>query len=466
MDETDVVTFQMVQRGAFLAVGAVAGKLKTSLELRESTAANPRTFERVHWAIGCSPCPDSGTTDARGPLYVGLRVQGKGGATIRREEHDRIFDLTHESLEIACPGLLWERRSGSTMWAVWAYVDAPDDIDEDRLQTYLSEVVDTALDGLDSVLAVDEWDWHGTVAGARRLESGVRSRSGDDRRLSGPRRDEGCEIDLQCTEQVDGDCSLCGHRYCARHQYSCPEGCKLLVCTACGTTYGSIVASLPAVPAPLATAHAGILAARVATQAIAFERATWIRYLPTHTRFINALPNPITRAHCLEYGALASASPTAGGEALVASQIWGYGRPSGYGPTRTRRAFATSPASNGWSPSQRVQQVALGVGRTGILGALSIMSTGNACALNGVGAPFVTKLLSFVTPRPNRHAAVILDGRVARWMREVLNISLNPNLWSTQQYGEYLLAMYCWSCAIGASAQELELVIFKESARL
>jgi hypothetical protein len=150
--------------------------------------------------------------------------------------------------------------------------------------------------------------------------------------------------------------------------------------------------------------------------------------------------------------------------AFVSAMIWGYGT-TGFGPVRTRwiltgvgdsRALQAPVLS---SVSERLEAGTLAARQLGPLKAFQIMN--NAGRVKHLRSAYFTKWLYFTSALQGPDdptAAPIIDSKVASWLREHAEVSLDVNL--TASYSDYLNLLADWGHLHGRSRVQIEKAIF------
>ena len=193
-------------------------------------------------------------------------------------------------------------------------------------------------------------------------------------------------------------------------------------------------------------------AGRPAQDGISWPKRRWSATFPGGT--LAQLPARLDRAAVRAACAAAPSGPDAALEAFLAAMAWGYGK-VGYGPWRTARIL--DPGVNPQA-GQRLAESAAELLSAGPLAAYQRL--GGKSRLRWLGPAFGTKYLYFC-PQPDAHnRALILDGRVARWLATHAGIVLDPVPWAPDTYARYLDVMHGWADALDVAPDVVEERIF------
>lgn len=186
---------------------------------------------------------------------------------------------------------------------------------------------------------------------------------------------------------------------------------------------------------------------------IAWPRDSWVKRFPHLTDGLESLPDLVDRDVVKRHAAGAGVSPGAAEWGFIVAMVWGYGT-TGYGPWRVEQMFSSIKDA----PSA-LHRVASTLRRDGALSAYSLLGT--EARMFKLGPAFGTKFLYFCEQPRVGQSALILDRLVARWLRQHIELVLNPVPWSVGTYGRYLKAMHEWAEELSVRPEDVELAIFQ-----
>lgn len=183
------------------------------------------------------------------------------------------------------------------------------------------------------------------------------------------------------------------------------------------------------------------------------SRRNWERDLQAETKFIESLPDALSRED-VKYVCESKKSTIT--QKFITSMIWGYGD-LGYGSYRVQKMFSTPGFEEKISHSFELARSGL------TMEAYEYLSKNKVQQL---GPAFGTKWLSFASPRS--HPAPIYDSFIAMWVKkfakyEFAEVSMSSEVWSKKTYGNYFEWMVSNSAEFGIKPDELELVIFQDA---
>ena len=167
------------------------------------------------------------------------------------------------------------------------------------------------------------------------------------------------------------------------------------------------------------------------------------------------LTRPVVRGACRR----TADSPTEAKQGFLVVMAWGYGR-VGYGPFRVRRLLDAASGAGA-----TLQAAASALREAGPVAAYAQLGDRGVGKLAGLGPAFGTKFLYFCSHSGDR-PALILDRLMAGWLRDNAGLAVNEVRWSASAYDRYLTSMYGWANRLAVAAEELEMCIFSEQARL
>jgi hypothetical protein len=194
-------------------------------------------------------------------------------------------------------------------------------------------------------------------------------------------------------------------------------------------------------------------------EGMAWPRQRWTDHFPAQASTFADLPDHLTRSVVRRACLRAAESPAEAERAFLAVMAWGYGK-VGYGPFRVRRLLDASP-----NAAAHLQAAADELVRGGPVEAYARLGAHGAARLAGLGPAFGTKFLYFCSAT-GRRPALILDRLVARWLRDHTDLALNEARWSVSTYADYLDAMFRWAEELRIGADELEVCIFSQQAKV
>jgi hypothetical protein len=192
---------------------------------------------------------------------------------------------------------------------------------------------------------------------------------------------------------------------------------------------------------------------------IAWPRQRWIGDFAADAATFAMLPDHLTRQVVRGACQRAAESTAEAKSAFLVVMAWGYGR-VGYGPFRVRRLLDAAPGAGA-----ELQAAARALREAGPVAAYARLGDHGVARLARLGPAFGTKFLYFCSP-PGDRPALILDRLIARWLRGNAGLVVNQIRWHVPTYRRYLASMYAWAGELAIAADELEMCIFSEQARL
>lgn len=185
-------------------------------------------------------------------------------------------------------------------------------------------------------------------------------------------------------------------------------------------------------------------------------RTSWENRFPDRLDLIDKFPDTVDRAFVVRAFKKVENESTAV-DAFIASMVWGHG-PSGYGAYRTSRILTTNKDA-GASLLSAINQA-----KTDPLAAYASMGYFEQNHMKYLGPAFGTKVLSFAAAP--KAPAPILDQVVSRWLFAMTDgsIAFSPSAWRPTEYQRYLTLMDRWSKTLGITVDEVEHLIFSDSA--
>ena len=183
------------------------------------------------------------------------------------------------------------------------------------------------------------------------------------------------------------------------------------------------------------------------------SRCNWLRDIPTLNKFIDSLPDSLSRSDVRN---ICNHKNHSIPEKFITSMIWGYGD-LGYGSYRVKKMFST-PGFN-----EKIHQSFNLASNGKTLEAYDFLARNK---IQQLGPAFGTKWLSFVSPQDQ--PVPIYDSFISLWIKkfaskEFSKVSTSSEVWSKNTYGAYLEWMTANAVSLGVKADDLELVIFQDA---